>query len=726
MSKSTNQPIGGGFKKVLYTLETVRRIGPLNASKALSSNNTCKACGLGMGGQQGGMVNELGEFPSVCNKSVQAHSSDIQPAIPAQIFDHTINELQELSGRELDRLGRLTTPLLKRADSDKYQPVSWEEALDCSAKAFSQTDPENTFFYSSGRSSNEAGFIFQLLARIYGTNNVTNCSYYCHQATSVGLSTTIGTGTATVELADLSGADMVFVMGANPASNHPRFIHQLKAVRDRGGEVVVINPAKESGLVKFAVPKSPRSLLKGGDEIASFYLQPHIGSDVAVLLGLIKAVIELDAIDHEFIQSYTEKFAELQQQAMITTWQTIEHITGIPRNELECVAKAYSQSKNSVFAWGMGLTHHTNGVENVEYVANLALLRGMIGRQYAGLLPLRGHSNVQGIGTIGVKPVLTEQVMAAMEAEFDISLPRAGGLDTLASLQAAHNKQMHAALIMGGNLYAATPDSQFASQALNNIKHKTFLTTSINSGHVHGVDGEVVILPVTARDEEWSSTTQESMFNYVRLSDGGITRFDSVRPESVILAELMTRLCPDLPFDVSAFKDHQNVREAIARIVPGMSDIKDIAVARREFHIAGRIKHQPEFNTDSNKAQFVVNELPPQPADTEFRLTTIRSEGQFNSIIYEEKDSYRATHSRWSILMNIEDITALGARVGDKVDVQSANGRMSEVAIYAYDIPRGNVMAYYPEANILTTQSCDPRSKTPAFKRTTVHIETVQ
>ena len=294
---------------------------------------------------------------------------------------------------------------------------------------------------------------------------MTNCSYYCHQATSIGLSTTIGTGTATVELADLGGADLVFVIGANPASNHPRFIHQLKAVRDRGGDVIVINPAKESGLVKFAVPKSPKSLLKGGDEIASYYLQPNIGTDVTLLLGIIKAVIELNAADLGFISMHTEAFEALSLQANTTGWATIERTTGVGRQDIEAVAKAYSQSSNAVFAWGMGLTHHANGVENVEYVANLALLRGMVGRVNAGLLPLRGHSNVQGIGTIGVKPVLTEEIMSAMEHEFDISLSRKDGLDTLASIQAAmKNRWMPYSL--WGEIY-----SQRLLIALLQIKH---------------------------------------------------------------------------------------------------------------------------------------------------------------------------------------------------------------------------------------------------------------
>jgi len=395
-----SEVVGGGAKKVLYTLNTVRRIGLKNSAKALNAKNTCKACGLGMGGQHGGMTNELDEFPSVCNKSIQAQSTDIQSPIPLEIFEHDLSELKELSGHELEHLGRLNTPVYKAKGESKYTPISWDKAIELTAKKFRDTSPERSFFYSSGRSSNEAGFLLQLMARVYGTNNVNNCSYYCHQATGVGLSSTIGTGTATVELADIGGADFFFLIGANPASNHPRLIHQLKALRDRGGDVVVINPAKEPGLVKFAVPKSPKSMLIGGNYIASYYLQPKIGSDIVTLKGIAKAVLALSGEQSEFIDQFTQGFDEFKADIGSTSWKEICSETGLEQTEIEAVAKAYCQACNTIFAWGMGVTHHTHGCENVEYISNLALLRGMIGRPMAGLLPLRGHSNVQGIGTM--------------------------------------------------------------------------------------------------------------------------------------------------------------------------------------------------------------------------------------------------------------------------------------------------------------------------------------
>lgn len=714
--------VGGGAKKVLYTLATVARIGVGKAAKALTAKNTCKACAYGMGGQKGGMTNELGEFPSVCNKSVQAQSTDIQPPIPHEIFAHPIAELQELTGREMERLGRLNTPVFKAAGSDRYTPVGWDWAIAHAAGRLGQTHPSRSFFYSSGRSSNEAGFVFQLLARAWGTNNVNNCSYYCHQATSEGLATTIGKGTSTVELEDLTGADLIFVIGANPSSNHPRFIHMLKHCRDQGGEVIVINPAKEPGLVKFAVPKSPRSMLTGGTEIASDYLQPRIGSDIALFKGLAKAVLAMGAEDRDFLERHTTGFDAFRADLDALSWEEITAACGIPRADIERIAGRYAGRQNVVFAWGMGMTHHLHGVDNVEAIANLALLRGMVGRRYAGLLPLRGHSNVQGIGTIGVKPVVSEEVFAAMEQTFGISLSRARGFDTLAGLEAAARGDIDAAVIMGGNLWGATPDTAFATRALGAIGFKLFLTTTLNRGHVHGLgEGESLILPVTARDEEWSPTTQESMFNYVRLSDGGIRRLDNVRPETVILCDLAQRLLPGnlIPFD--RFKEHRQVREAIAKIVPGLEGLADIDVAKQEFHVRNRVLHSPEFGTPDGKARFVVTPLPEAPSQP-LTLATVRSEGQFNTIIYEERDTYRNSAGRDAIFLNGEDMAALGIGDGQPIVLASASGRMAGTAI-RFDLPRGSAMAYFPEANVLCGAAVDPRSKTPAFKSVPVWVE---
>ncbi|WP_369857084.1 FdhF/YdeP family oxidoreductase [Candidatus Thalassolituus haligoni] len=718
--------VGGGPKKVLYTLQTVGRIGLINSAKALKSHNTCKACGLGMGGQHGGMTNELDEFPSVCNKSIQAQSTDIQAPIPTAVFKHSLDDFQQLSRYELEHLGRLNTPLFKPADSDHYQVLSWESAFERIAERMQVTPAERSFFYSSGRSSNEAGFVLQLLARLSGTNNVTNCSYYCHQATGVGLQSTVGSYTATVELADLAECDLVVLIGANPASNHPRLMHKLMALRERGGHVVVINPAKESGLVKFAVPKSPRSMLKGGSDIASEYLQPRVGADIWLLYGLAKSLLEQGWMDDAFMQAHTEGSDEFLTQVAGLAWPDIEDTTGVARVDIERVAALYGRSTKAIFAWGMGVTHHTHGADTVEAIANLALCRGMVGKPGAGLLPLRGHSNVQGIGTIGVKPVLPEQVFQALEQELGVRLPTTTGLDTLASLEQAHAGAVDLAVLLGGNLLDATPDTRWAREALDRVKTKVFLTTTLNRGHVSGMEhSEAFILPVAARDEEFEPTTQESMFNYVRLSDGGITRLDNVKAESAILLELLKRGVSQPGLDLTAIESHQGVRECISRVVPGMAGLADISDSQREFHIPNRLIKTPSFTTPSGKAHFQTHRLPglKMSAAFPFALMSVRSEGQFNSIIYEEADSYRGTPKRWSVLMSPQDMLELGIKPQQAVTLRSRNGCMEGVEVYPYGLTRGAVMAYYPEANVLTGIERDPRSHTPAFKSVAVAVE---
>lgn len=716
--------IGGGPKKVLYTLSTARKIGLLNSAKALNSKNACKACGLGMGGQHGGMTNELHEFPSVCNKSIQAQSTDIQAPIPAAIFNHSLDDFRALSARELETLGRLGKPIYKAAGEQRYREVDWDWALARAAQRLAQVAPSCTFFYSSGRSSNEAGFVLQLMARLYGTNNISNCSYYCHQATGEALGNTIGTGTATVELDDIAHCDLFFLIGANPASNHPRLLHKLIGLRRRGGTVVVINPLREAGLVQFAAPKMISSMIKGGDEVASIYLQPKIGSDIAVFAAIAKAVIDKGGCASSFIERYCDGYSEFLAHVNGLSMASLLERCGLQRADIDKVADIYIASQSAIFAWGMGMTHHRHGVDNIEWISNLALLRGMVGKAYAGLLPLRGHSNVQGIGTIGVKPVLSEEVFQRIESTFGVRLPTAKGMHTLESLECAHNGGIDAALMMGGNLYEASPDSAWSAAALDQIGFKVFLTTTLNRSHIIGVDkGESLVLPVCARDEEPEPTTQESMFNYVRYSDGGITRIASVRSEVAVLSDIAARLLPDSPIDFSEFKQHRRVRQAIAKVVPGMEALADIDVARQEFMVSGRIKHQPEFYTPTGKAHFVV---PPdegaEPSQHPFTLMTIRSEGQFNSIIYEESDSYRQVEHRWTVLLNQQDALELGVKEGDHVDLRSDFGEMKRVEVKLFNLPRGCVAAYYPEANVLSSRLTDPRSHTPQFKSIAITV----
>ncbi len=678
-----------------------------------------------MGGQRGGMINESGTILEICKKSIQAQLTDIQQPIPESVFlENSIAELKKRSGRELEMLGRLNFPLYKGKDSNHFEKMTWEAALDLVGDKFKASPSEKTFFYSSGRSSNEAAFILQLFARLYGTNNVNNCSFYCHQASGVGLNSTIGSGTATIQLEDLKKADLIFVIGANPSSNHPRFLTELMHCRRRGGKVVVVNPAKEPGLIRFAIPSDVRSMLSGGSPIASDYVQPHIGGDIAFIKGVAKALINNEHCDNDFIQKYTNGFEEYCIDIEESKWKDIEECSGISKGRIEHIASVYLQSKNAVFAWSMGITHHQHGVDNVESIVNLALLRGMVGKKFAGLLPLRGHSNVQGIGSVGMTPALKEQVFKNMEEKLSISLPKQKGMDTMACMHAAYRNEIDCAFLLGGNLFGSNPDSQFAEKSLSRIPFKVYLNTTINMGHIYGSEAEVVILPCAARDEEQQATTQESMFNFVRKSDGGIVRLDNVRSETDIICELALNIIDNASVDFSEFKKHKNIRKAIACTIPGFEKLIELEEKDKEFQIDGRTLHSPEFNTPDKKANFKVVDIPKLSLNTkmDFQLTTVRSEGQFNTIIYEEHDLFRDQTERWIVLMNKLDMKSRELKENDLVDIKSDTGKMERVKVREFDISRSCLLTYFPESNILISNNTDPRSKTPGFKSVPVNI----
>ncbi len=437
----------------------------------------------------------------------------------------------------MEHVGRITQPMRLRAGEQYYTPISWDEALQSIIGKLRAIKPDESFWYFSGRSSNEAGFLLQLFARLYGTNNVNNCSYYCHQASGVGLNSAIGSGAGTVQLEDIEHADLVFVIGGNPASNHPRLMRTLMTVRRNGGQVIAINPIVETGLVNFSVPSDVRSLLFGS-KITSLYIQPHIGGDLALMYGIAKRIVEMGATDEAFLAQYTQGAAELKAKLAELSWEEITQKSGVSREQIEAIAKLYAGAKNVVFSWTMGITHHTHGVDNVQSIVNLALLRGMIGRRSAGLLPIRGHSNVQGIGTVGVTPKLKDAIFERLQNHYAVKLPTTPGMDTMACMQAAHEGRTKFAVCLGGNLYGSNPDADYAAKSMSQIDLLVYLNTTLNTGHAHGLGKETIILPVLARDEEPEPTTQESMFSFVRLSEGGPRRHEGPRSEIEIIADI--------------------------------------------------------------------------------------------------------------------------------------------------------------------------------------------
>jgi molybdopterin-dependent oxidoreductase alpha subunit len=730
---------GGGWRAVLYTLKKAREAGGLWALwKAMRSKNACKTCALGMGGQAGGMVNEAGHFPEVCKKSFQAMVADMQGAVKPTFFEtYSIPQLRRFSPREMEHSGRLVQPVIldrRMANgSQHYRPVSWDEAMERIAAKLRKTGPDQSFFYFSGRSSNEAGFLLQLFARLYGTNHVNNCSYYCHQASGVGLGSVIGTGAGTIQLDDMEQSDFTMLIGGNPASNHPRMMRTLMTVRRKGGKVVVVNPIVETGLVNFSVPSDPRALFFGA-EIASRYVQPFVGGDLALVYGLMKRLLELQAatprnaagepiVDEAFLAEHCTGWAELRGRLVALSWDEIVATSGVTSREITEMAAEYAESRRAVFAWTMGVTHHLHGAATVQAIAALALMRRMVGRPGAGLQPIRGHSNIQGMGTVGVTPTLKAAIFERLERHFGVSLPTTKGHDTLECLDAADRGEMRFALCLGGNLWGASPDAAYAERAMAKIDTVVYLSTSLNTGHAGGLGGEeTIILPVLARDEEPEPSTQESMFSYIRLSDGGPARHVGPRAEVAIIADLARRvLGDDGPVNWLDMAHTSTIRRAIAAIVPGLEQIAEIDKTKKEFSIPGRAIDGPAFPTADGKAHLVVHDLPPAPEG--LVLMTIRSEGQFNTVVYEEEDLYRNQTRRDILLIHPDDIARFGLTAGGRCRITSAAGEMRGQMVSAFpEIRPGCVAMYYPESNVLVPKAADPLSRTPAYKSVAVTV----
>ena len=720
----------GGWHAIKYTLSKAREVGGyLKLWKAMRSKNACKTCALGMGGQQGGMVNERGSFPEVCKKSLQAMAADMQGAIKPDFWStYSIPQLQAFSPRDLETCGRLVQPVIYHRGTQYYEPLAWNAAFDLIVAKLNSLPANETFWYFSGRSSNEAGFLLQLFARLYGTNNVNNCSFYCHQASGVGLQSSIGNGTATLVLDDVEHADCVFVIGGNPASNHPRLMSTLMTIRNRGGQVIVINPVRELGLINFRVPSNPWSLFFG-TKIASQYIQPHIGGDLALLTGIAKKIDEMGAADISFLRDHCAGADAWLAHIRAIPWSEIHAKSGIAQPEIDQIAATYAAAKNVVFSWTMGVTHQVHGVQTVQAIANLALLRGMVARPNAGLMPIRGHSNVQGIGSMGVTPKLKDAIFEKLQSEYGISLPTTPGLDTLACMEEAHARRLKFGFCLGGNLYGSNPDATFAAASLAQLDLAVYLNTTLNTGHAHGLAEQTLILPVLARDEEPEPTTQESMFNYVRMSDGGPARHEGPKSEVEVIATIAQRVMKDRAasgaIDWSAMQHTGRIREAIAKVVPGFEQIAEIDKTKHEFQISGRTLHEKVFPTKSGRANIHIHALPELSGSPgELRLMTVRSEGQFNTVVYETEDYYRGQERRDVILIHPDDATRLGLVRDQRVTIRNATGTMKNILVRPYpDIRSGNVLMYYPECNVLVPRSSDPQSRTPAFKNVLVRVE---
>jgi len=713
----------GGRNSIQYAFRTAKNSGGfIKFFSALNSPNTCKTCGLGKGGIKGGLRNEMGQGFQVCKKSMQAQAQDMLPGIPEEFFKKTsLRELAQMSGQKLEALGRLINPLYLPEGADYFQPVEWSQAYEILLKNWQSANPDRSFFYSSGRSSNEAVFLIQLLARQWGTNNINNCAYYCHQASGVGLTQSLGVGVSTIQLDDLQKSDVIILIGANPASNHPRLMKYFVHHKRRGGKVLVINPFKELGLQRFNVPSDIRSLLFGSN-IADYYIQPHCGGDLAFIKAAIALLFKEKKVDTDFLDKHCNNLDEFQKDIESQDIEKLLKMSGVSLKDLQIFCDYLNKSKNTIFAWGMGITQQLHGVESVRMIANLALTLGMVGKEGAGLLPLRGHSNVQGVATVGAVPQLKKKIAESLMKHLNIKLPPSPGKDTFSCIEAASKGEIDFALLLGGNLYGASPHLKWTREALNKINFIAFLSPTLNSGHVQGGGKNSLILPVRARDEEKLSTSQESMFSYVRLSLGGSKApSDDLPSETDIFAIAGKTLLGETPVPWSKLADHKEIRKLISITLPKMHSMAGLD-SGKEFTIPGRVKHTPNFSTENEKANLAaIDSVDSRPEEGFLNLMTFRSEGQFNTIVYEEEDLYRGAEHRMVVFMNKNDISNNGFSTGKEVWVESEAGKI-KLELLEGSIRAGNAAVYFPEANIIVPGKVDPQSRTPAFKRVSVRI----
>jgi len=659
---------------------------------------------------------------------------------------HSVSELLAWSDHDLEDAGRLTDPLAYDAATDKFVAISWDDAFARIGAALrALPDPNMAEFYTSGRTSNEAAFLFQIFVREFGTNNFPDCSNMCHEATSQGLPVSIGIGKGTVSLEDFDHAEMIISMGHNPGTNHPRMMGTLHEVARRGAPIIVFNPLRERALERFADPQDAVEMATfSATGIASAYYQVKVGGDAAALKGIMKALLALDdaapgVIDHAFIAEHTDGYAALEADLRATTWAAIETASGLKRAALESVAAAYARSNATIIPYGMGITQHLRGTETVQQIANLLLLRGNFGKKGAGICPLRGHSNVQGDRTVGINEKPGAAMLAGIEKTFGFKPPAAHGHDSVAAMQAIAEGRSKILISLGGNLAVALPDPKACFAAMRKLDLAVHIGTKLNRSHLL-IGRDAIILPCLGRTERDvqetgpQSVTVEDSMSMVHASRGGLPpASDNLRSEPAIVAGMALATLPETKVGWRALvADYSRIRDAIAQVFPDFRDynwrIKTPGGFRLPLPPAER-----KWPTPSGRAQFLIfdglEEDLAQAMPDILRLTTIRSHDQYNTTIYGMDDRYRGVFGRRDVVfMNKTDLAALGLAHGDTITVETAfetgaPARLEGFMAIAYDIAPGSAAAYYPEANGLVPLSHqDPKSGTPSYKSVPVRI----
>ncbi len=663
---------------------------------------------------------------------------------------HPVSWLAEQDGYFLERQGRLTHPMRYDSTSDRYVPVSWDDVFALIADVLGGlTDPNQAIFYTSGRTSNEAAFLWQLFVRAFGTNNLPDCSNMCHEASGVALKETIGIGKGAVLLEDMEHADAIFIFGQNPGTNHPRMLGDLQKAAERGAKIVTVNPLRERGLEKFANPKSPRDMLGGGGtELTHLYLQPQVGGDLALLKGMMKVIVAADeadraagkagVIDWAFVETHTHGINGLIADVKAESWNRIIAQSGLSQSEIEQAAEIYMAADAVICTWAMGLTQHMRGVETIQAITNLLLLRGNIGRQGAGPCPVRGHSNVQGDRTMGITELPATEFLDSLKRVFEFEPPRANGVNTIEALEAMASGKAKALLAMGGNFAAACPDSDLTYAALRNLDLTVHVSTKLNRSHViHGK--QALILPALGRteiDEQKSgrqAVTVEDSMSMVHASAGfNRPASEHLRSEPWIISGIARAVLPESRIPWEGFRDDYTlIRDKIEQVFTDFENYNEKILREGGFWLGNSAKER-EWKTATGKANFIVHGLPNQTireaaqdraAARVFSLMTFRSHDQYNTTVYGPDDRYRGVKGhRRVVFMNPDDMAEEGFADGDWVTLTtvSEDGRsreLKQMKLVPYDIPAGCLGAYFPETNVLVPlYAHGPRSGTPASK----------
>ena len=651
----------------------------------------------------------------------------------------SVSDLSKKSDHWLNSQGRITQPMILMPESEYYVPISWNESFDIIADNLVSLDnPDQAIFYTSGRTSNEAAFLWQLLARRFGTNNLPDCSNMCHESSGVALTESIGIGKGTVTLEDFNSADLIIVVGQNPGTNHPRMLTALRDARKKGASIISINPLTETGMKRFKHPQNPIEMFGLGSSIADKHLSIKINSDQALFRAFSKSIIESGKLDNDFIQNSTYGYEDYKKLVLDTDLGEISKITGINKDEIIQVSKKISESKSTIVCWAMGITQHKNSVATIQEIVNFLLLGGNIGKPGAGVCPVRGHSNVQGDRTVGINHKPSMEFIDNLEKSTGISSPTSHGYDSVEAVKAMESGDAKVFLAMGGNFVSAMSDTNRTSNALTNCDLTVHISTKPNRSHL--LSGKIgLILPCLGRTEIDESTvghqfvTVENSMGIVHSSRGTskpASNYLISEPSIVsgIGGALETRLERSGIAWGNLSDNYDLVRDLIEKTIPGFDNYNQRITNKSGFYLPNPPKDSRTFKTKNSLANFFCHDISCISSD-QFMMMTIRSHDQYNTTIYGLDDRYRGIRNgRRVVLMNKEDMLENGLEASDLVDLSSdrKNGQVISPKwfVVPYDIPSGNIATYFPESNVLIPlESVADRSNTPTSKSVPIGIK---